>query len=205
MFGKNKNPYPRHVQDVDLSFRQQAVLFVWELFKVVVISLVIIIPVRYFLIKPFYVKGASMEPTFHDRQYLIINELSYFLGDPVRGDSVVFRYPLDPSQYFIKRVVGLPGERVVVSDGQVRIYHQGAADGMILQEPYLAQGVVTGGAVDLTLAAEQYFLLGDNRSESLDSRAFGPVQRHSIVGKTLFRGWPLDKVGFVINNLEYNL
>src|SRR5688572_7065679 len=91
--------------------------FVSELVHVVVISLAIIIPVRYFLIQPFYVKGASMEPNFHDHEYLIIDEIGYRFEDPHRGDIVVFRYPGDPSQYFIKRVIGLPGERVKVYGG----------------------------------------------------------------------------------------
>lgn len=205
MFGKEKNKYPAHVVDQDLSLKQQALIFAWELIKVVVISMVIIIPVRYFLIKPFYVKGASMEPNFHDKQYLIINEISYFLGDPFRGDSVVFRYPLDPKQYFIKRVIGLPGERIVIDNGGVTIYNSIHPQGVALEESYLAPGTITSGEIDLTLSNDSYFLLGDNRTESLDSRAFGPVKRSYIVGKTLFRGWPIDKVGFVTNNLEYNL
>ena len=113
MFKKNK--YPSHLQE-DLSLKRQAVIFVWELFKVLVISLVIIIPIRHFLIKPFYVKGASMEPNFFDKEYLIIDEISYRFNEPARGDSVVFRYPLEPKQFFIKRIIGLPGDRVVLHD-----------------------------------------------------------------------------------------
>ena len=90
-------------------------IFVFEVVKVVVISLAIIIPVRYFLIQPFYVKGASMEPSFYDHEYLIVDEMSYRFRLPERGEIVVFKYPLDPSQYFIKRVIGLPGEKVEIS------------------------------------------------------------------------------------------
>src|SRR3989337_2587689 len=98
--------------------------FAWELFKVVLISIAVIIPIRYFLIQPFYVKGASMEPSFRDHQYLIIDELSYRLDPPQRGDVVVFRYPNDPRQYFIKRVIGLPGERIKIKDNTVYIFNE---------------------------------------------------------------------------------
>jgi len=168
-----------------------------ELLKVALISLAIIIPVRYFLIQPFYVKGASMEPNFYDHEYLIIDELSYRLADPDRGDIVVFRYPKDPSQYFIKRIIGLPGERVVVSDGSVAISRDGA-EPVKIAEPYLTPGIVTELAIrgygDVTLGEDEYFLLGDNREQSLDSRVFGPVGRDFIIGKTWLRGWPIDRM-----------
>src|SRR3989344_1293745 len=105
-----KNRYA-HLED-NLTFTQQVGIFFWEIFKVVVISLVIIIPIRYFLIKPFYVKGASMEPNFHDYEYLIIDEISYRFNQPARGEVVVFKYPFDQSQFFIKRIIGMPGETV---------------------------------------------------------------------------------------------
>ena len=90
--------------------------FVFELIKIVVISLVIIIPVRYFLIQPFYVKGASMEPNFYDHEYLIIDEITYRFNEPQRGDIIVFRYPRNPQEYFIKRLIAMPGEEVQIKD-----------------------------------------------------------------------------------------
>src|SRR3989338_3890002 len=114
-----KDKYPKHLVEQELTAGQHVLVFTWEIFKVVVISLAIIIPVRYFLIKPFYVKGASMEPNFHDYEYLIIDELTYRFNEPQRGDVVVFRYPLDRGQFFIKRVVGLPGETITIGNGQV--------------------------------------------------------------------------------------
>src|SRR5665811_1655226 len=98
-------------------------LFVWEIVKVVSISLAIILPVRYYLIQPFYVKGASMEPNFHDQEYLIVDEISYRFKAPERGQVIVFRYPRNPQEYFIKRVIGLPNEDVQIRDGQVVIYN----------------------------------------------------------------------------------
>jgi signal peptidase I, bacterial type len=171
--------------------------FTWELVKVVVISLVIIIPVRYFLIQPFYVKGASMEPNFQDNQYLIIDELSYRFHQPARGDIVVFRYPKDPQEYFIKRVIGLPGEKVEIKDGGVYIYNQEFKDGAALEEKYLSSDVksyANGGTESVTLGAHEYYMMGDNRTESKDSRSFGPVDISFFIGRVMFRGWPLNKI-----------
>ena len=171
--------------------------FVVELLKVVVISLVIIVPVRYFLIQPFYVKGASMEPNFHDHEYLIIDEISYRFNDPKRGDIIVFRYPKNPQEYFIKRVIGLPGETVEVKDGEVYIYNDTYKDGVALEEDYLPEDVKTysGFIKDIvTLEDEEYFVLGDNRNSSKDSRSFGPVNRSFITGRVMLRGWPFDKI-----------
>lgn len=168
--------------------------FVVEVIKIVIISLVIIVPIRYFLIKPFYVKGASMEPTFYDHEYLVIDEISYRLGDPERGDIIVFKYSEDPSQFFIKRVIGLPGETVQISNGQVTISNQEKPQGMIIDESsYLDENVTTSGDVLVHLTSDEYFVLGDNRTYSLDSRRIGTVTRDSIIGKTWIRAWPFYK------------
>lgn len=176
------------------SFSQSAGAFIVEVVKVVVISLAIIIPVRYFLIQPFYVKGASMEPNFHDNEYLIIDELSYRLGEPKRGDVVVLRNPNRPSEFFIKRVIGLPNERVIIERGQVHIANARFPNGEPIDESsYLAPDVVTSGSVDVRLGDREYFVLGDNRSSSLDSRQFGVVDRRKLIGRTWIRAWPLRK------------
>lgn len=180
--------------------------FIWETFKVAVISFLIILPVRYFIIQPFYVKGASMEPNFYDHEYLIVDELSYRFDGPQRGDIVVFKYPKDPSQYFIKRVIGLPGEKIKIADGQVYVAKVGEAYKQ-LAEPYLSSGVLTElpmrGYGEVELAGDQYFLLGDNRDQSLDSRIFGPVGRNLIVGKTWLRGWPFNRLT-IFSSPDYN-
>ena len=199
-----KTKYPSFLED-DLSFGKKALIFFWEIFKVVVISLAIIVPVRYFLIKPFYVKGASMEPNFYDHEYLIIDEITYRFSAPERGDSVVFRFPLDPGQYFIKRIIGLPNEKIKIADGKIYILNQAKPEGEVLNEDYLLPAMKTLGEVEVQLGADEYYLLGDNRTASLDSRIFGPVKRQFIVGRTLLRGWPLERVGLILNNLEYNL
>jgi len=171
--------------------------FAWtfELVKIVVISLVIIIPIRYFLIQPFYVKGASMEPNFYDHEYLIIDEITYRFNEPQRGDIVVFRYPRNPQEYFIKRMIGLPGESVLIKDGAVTIFNKANPDGLSLDESYLPEGLKTYGSSEekVELGADEYFVLGDNRNSSKDSRSFGPVNRSFITGRVLLRGWPFNR------------
>ncbi|MEK7540425.1 MAG: signal peptidase I [Patescibacteria group bacterium] len=163
--------------------------FLWEVLKVVIVVFAIIIPVRHYLIKPFYVRGASMEPNFHDYEYLVVDELSYRLRAPERGEVVVLKDPLDPSQYFIKRIVGLPGEHIVVRDGTVRI------NGKKLDETqYLDDSVRTTGHDDVTLQEGEYYLMGDNRTASLDSRVFGPLDKSEFVGRTWIRAWPLTEI-----------
>ncbi|MBI4143111.1 signal peptidase I [Candidatus Uhrbacteria bacterium] len=168
-------------------------LYLLEVIRVVIVALAIIIPVRYFLIQPFYVKGASMEPNFEDHEYLIIDELSYRFREPLRGDIVVFRYPYDPSQFFIKRVIGLPGERVDIRDGAIRIRTAEHPNGFTLVEDYLAPNVTTPGERSVTLGMDEFFVLGDNRRASFDSKDFGPIPRRAIVGRAWFRGWPPSK------------
>ncbi|PIT94109.1 signal peptidase I [Candidatus Falkowbacteria bacterium CG10_big_fil_rev_8_21_14_0_10_43_11] len=172
-------------------------IFAFEVVKVVIISLAIIIPVRYFLIQPFYVKGASMEPSFYDHEYLIIDEITYRFREPERGEIVVFKYPNDPSQYFIKRIIGLPREKVEIKDGQIYVYTKDANRRVKLDESYLEPGTETLTSVDgiKELGADEYFVLGDNRNYSKDSRSFGPVKRSFVVGRVLFRGWPFSRVG----------
>lgn len=172
-----------------------ALAFLFELIQVAAVSLAIIIPVRYFLIQPFYVKGASMEPSFFDHEYLIIDELSYRFRKAERGDIVVFRYPPDPKQFFIKRVIGLPGETVEVDEAQTKLYNDQYPNGIVLDESsYLGTDYKTSPIKrTVTLKANEYFVMGDNRGSSLDSRFFGAIKDSDIVGRVWLRGWPFDR------------
>jgi signal peptidase I len=167
-------------------------LFFLELIKVVVLAGITIILVRHFLFKPFYVKGASMEPNFYDHEYLIIDELTYRFREPQRGDVIVFKYPENPQEYFLKRIIGLPGERIKVSEGQVIVYNSEHPEGLAVQESYL-QGVLTGGEKTVSLTDDQYYVLGDNRPNSYDSRRFGAINKAAIVGRAIIRGWPFSR------------
>ncbi|MDQ7815140.1 MAG: signal peptidase I [Patescibacteria group bacterium] len=175
-----------------------------EFVQVLAISLAIIIPVRYFLIQPFYVKGASMEPSFWDHEYLIIDELSYRFRTPDRGEIVVFRYPNDPKQFFIKRVIGLPGETVEIAGGQIKIYNDKSPNGTVLDETSYLDQEYTTMTRTVTLKADEYYVLGDNRIASLDSRLFGPIKKDVIVGRVWLRGWPPERWR-VFNELDYSL
>ncbi len=176
------------------SFGRAVGRFFWELVKSFLIALIIIIPIRYYLVQPFFVRGASMEPNFEDGEYLIIDQLSYQWREPRRGEVVVFRYPLRPSQFFIKRIVGLPNEKVKISGGQVTIYNERQPQGAVLDESeYLPQTLRTGGDVELQLAPDEFFVLGDNRPASSDSRSWGSLGREEIVGRAWLRILPIDR------------
>lgn len=178
-----------------------AVLFVWDFLKVIIIALAIILPVRYFLFQPFIVSGSSMEPNYSNGEYLIIDEISYRFSQPQRGDVVVLKFPKDPKQFFIKRVVALPGEEVNIDNGRVAIINGEYPQGVVLDESYLPNQGLTfphnaaliGGKKTLKLANDEYFTLGDNRLASSDSRDWGILKRHEIIGKVFLRLLPLNE------------
>ncbi|MEI6378882.1 MAG: signal peptidase I [Candidatus Falkowbacteria bacterium] len=178
-------------------------LLTWETLKTVIIALAIILPIRYFLVEPFYVKGASMEPNFHDHEYLIIDRLNYRMNEPQRGDVVVFRYPYNPQEYYIKRVIGLPGESVEVKDGAIYVYNSAHPEGFKLPEGYLPKGLestpINPQFTRTDLKENQYYMMGDNRVASQDSRVFGPVDKSFLIGRVVFRGLPFDKIGQIQN------
>lgn len=178
------------------------VLFFLEVIQIMVISALIIIPIRYFIIQPFYVKGASMEPSFYASEYLIIDELSLHFRTPVRGEVIVFRYPEDPSQHFIKRVVGMPGEEVIINDGEVTIINEEYPNGLVVEEAYLKDDN-TRGKIHVVLASDEYYVMGDNRDHSLDSRNFGPVEEDHIVGRVWVRGLPVSRFEVFADVPEY--
>lgn len=168
----------------------------WEITKVLLVSLAIVIPIRYFIAQPFIVRGASMEPNFEDREYLIVDEMSYYFRAPERGEIIIFHYPRDPQQFFIKRIIGLPGETVEIRDGRVRIINPAYPKGFTLEEPYLnPPGRPTRPDVTATLGAEEYFVMGDNRDFSSDSRIWGTLNKKLIVGRALIRAWPPKRIG----------
>jgi len=170
----------------------------FEIAKILLISLAIVVPIRYFIVQPFIVRGASMEPNFYDGQYLIIDEATYNFRKPERGEVIVFHYPRDPRQFFIKRIIGLPNERVQLNKGRVNIFNSEYPDGVLLDETYLTpKNHPTYPDEDRTLSASEYFLMGDNRDFSSDSRIWGPMDIKFMVGRTLLRAWPLDSFGLV--------
>ena len=168
-------------------------LFLWETVKIIVLAIVIIVPIRYFIAQPFCVKGASMEQNFHDGGYLIVDEISYRFSKPERGEVLIFRFPEDPRQIYIKRVIGLPEETVEIKNNQVIIYGKGGMAGSVLGESeYLDQNQITEGNLKVKLGANEYFVLGDNRLQSSDSRRWGPLNKKFIIGKVFITAWKSD-------------
>jgi signal peptidase I len=165
-----------------------------EIAEVVVISLFTVFVIRNYLMQPFLVSGASMEPNFSNGHYLLIDELSYRFREPKRGEVVVFRYPGDERVYYIKRVIGLPGERVIVKDGRVFVYNPEYPNGFELKENYLASDVATSGNVDTALGDGEYFVMGDNRYFSFDSRNWGTLTRDEIIGVARLRLFPFTQI-----------
>lgn len=167
---------------------------VLEVVEIAAIAIAAVFLIRSFLVQPFLVSGASMSPNFEDGNYLLVDELTYRVREPARGEVAVFHYPNDESTYFIKRIVGLPGERVIIRDGKVFIITPLRPEGRELPETYLPDGVTTAGVYDAKLGEDEYFLLGDNRSYSFDSRSWGPLKKDEIVGVARLRLWPLKNI-----------
>lgn len=165
--------------------------FVWEVAKIIIIALVIVLPIRYFLFQPFFVKGQSMEPNFEDGDYLIIDELSYNFRDPGRGEVIVFKYPNDPSQRYIKRIIGLPGETVEIQGGRITIYNEEGSVALEESE-YLPVSIYTNGDLRVSLRENEYFVMGDNRGASSDSRRWGTLPEDYIIGQVFLRAWPVS-------------
>lgn len=152
--------------------------------------------IRYFIAAPYIVQGASMEPTFYDYHYVIIDKVSYRVSEPERGDVVVLDLPQDTSRALIKRVVGLPGETISVENSRVVIKNAVHPDGFVLDESYVAATSIGGPTgMTVTLGEDQFFVLGDNRRVSSDSRSWGTLPREDIEGRVLVRLYPLTHIG----------
>lgn len=159
--------------------------FIKEILQTALVSLGIFFAVYIFLVQPHRVKGESMIPNFKDGELLLVEKVSYKVYKPSRGDVIVFRAPTDKKQDFIKRVIGLPGENLKISGGSVFINDKN------LNEPYLTQSTL--GDHTISLGKDEYFVMGDNRSGSTDSRAFGGIKKNTIEGKAWFVYWPIFK------------
>ncbi len=163
---------------------------IFEMIETIAIAVVAVFLVRTFLAQPFLVSGSSMEPTFNNGNYLLVDELTYHLRAPERGEVIVFRYPKDPSTYFIKRIIGLPGETVSIEGGTVTVTDAGHME--VLKEPYIAQAGTFSNFTE-KLGSSEYFVMGDNRDASFDSRSWGPVPSSDIIGLVRLRLWPLNE------------
>lgn len=168
--------------------------------KIISGFILIVICLRLWVIDPFLVNGSSMQPTYESSDYIIVDKVSYQMNEPQRGDVVVFDAPTNDGRFFIKRVIGLPGERVLVNAEQVTIFNDAHPEGFLLNEPYIF--FQSDRVADKTLASDEYFVMGDNRKVSLDSRMWGALKKDAIVGKAFLRLIPITDMGIYPGSLE---
>jgi signal peptidase I len=174
-----------------------------DLFTLSLLIVLVVIPIRVFVVSPFVVDGESMHPTFENLDYLIVDELLYDFKAPARGDVIVFRYPGNPSIFYIKRIIGLPGETVSVNHGGVSII-TATGTTLTLAEPYIVNEDATY-TKEVSLLPGEYFVMGDNRPNSSDSRVWGPLPRKDIIGRVDLRLLPIVRSGFFPGMTSYSV
>jgi len=166
-----------------------------DLIKFALIAFIIVIPIRMFIAQPFIVSGESMFPTFDNGQYLIVDEISYIVHHPHRNDIIIFRYPKDPSRFFIKRVIGLPNEKINIKNGKITIINKDNPKGFELAQPYLKTPFNFTGSYKT--GDKEYFVMGDNRNNSFDSRVWGILPEKLVTGRALMRLLPIKKFSYL--------
>lgn len=172
-----------------------------EVLKFSLIAILIVAPIRFYIAQPFIVSGESMQPTFDNKQYLIVDQLSYRLSEPQRGQVIIFKYPNNPSVFFIKRIIGLPKETIEMQSGKLMIKNALLPGGFFIEEPYIKESI--SDTFSITLGDNEYFVLGDNRMHSSDSRIWGPLDKKFIIGKAFIRLFPVNKIS--INPGDYSI
>ena len=185
----------------------------WEITKTILIAAAVVIIINTFVFQAYYVSGTSMTPTYQDKDYLLVNKFPTTFRNIMklfgqkndlglqRGEVLIFRPPENPEIFYVKRVIGLPGDRVVLKDGVYTIYNKDNPNGLVLKEPYIDPRYKTEGSVDEVVLPGNVFVTGDNRSPggSYDSRAWGQLQQDKIIGNAFFRLIPLNSIGFIQN------
>ncbi len=165
---------------------------IWDFVRFAVIVIAIVIPIRIFIAQPFIVAGSSMYPAFNNGDYLIVDEISYRLNSPERFDVIIFRYPNDNKKFLIKRVIGLPNEIIDIKENTVTVLNKEYPDGLILEQPYVKNKSKDNQHFELKEG--EYFVMGDNRSASSDSRYWGAVTKNLIIGKAFLRLLPINNI-----------
>jgi signal peptidase I len=171
--------------------------FLVEFLETAIIIGLIAFVIRFFLIQPFVVEGASMEPNFHNNDYLLIEKVTERLGEPERGDVIVFRYPNNPKINYIKRIIGVPGDKITIKDGVLKIAPAGSSEEKIVNESYIPSNLKTSGNLEITINKDEFFVLGDNRDNSSDSREWGILPKQNIIGRAWIIVLPTSDFGTV--------
>ncbi len=167
-----------------------------EIISFVAMIVLIVVPIRFFVAQPFIVSGASMDDTFFHNEYLIVDHLTYKFKSPERGDIAIFRYPQDPSKFFIKRIIGIPGDKIQIDSNRVTIFNKEFPEGVLLDEPYV-KSMNTETFLEEKLQSREFFVMGDNRDESSDSRIWGVLQEENIIGRAFLRLFPFRRIDFL--------
>jgi len=208
MENKENKPYTEELNSLEVNNNpaKDFVYFIYDLLKTGVVVFIIAFGLRYFVIQPFIVDGESMMPNFVNNEYILAEKVSYLNGQPRRGDVVIFRYPGKPSISYIKRVIGLPGEKVIIEDNQVKIINSTHPEGEVIKEDYLPSYTLTmpseSKKLESTLGEGEYFVMGDNRQHSSDSREWGKLPKQNIIGRAWLTILPFDKFGLQ-NRISY--
>ncbi|MDD5357369.1 MAG: signal peptidase I [Candidatus Pacebacteria bacterium] len=196
------NPVVDKKDEKQKSFLHRAWNSIPELIRFILLALIIVIPVRMYVAQPFIVNGESMDPTFKDRDYLIVDELTYRFEAPKRGDVVILKYEYGYEKvkpYFIKRIIGLPGETVTIDGNAVIIKNKAHPEGFTLNEPYIVEKNFPDQKLSLTLGDKEFFVMGDNRPHSKDARIWSKdgtaeaLQEKDILGRPLLRLFPFSE------------
>lgn len=197
------NPSPQSLP-LPVKLVKSVVNFFFDFLETIVVALSIFVVIYLFILQPHEIKGSSMEPNFHNNEYILTDKISYRFKDPQRGNIIVFKAPKNPDIDYIKRIIGLPGESVKIEKGDVYVNDQKLKEQYIHDKSLLFPGSFMQEGVSVTVPPGEYFVMGDNRPHSSDSREFGPIPKNSIIGKAFVRYWPLNEVG-IISGVNYLL
>lgn len=176
---------------------------VLDFIKFAIIAAVIVIPIRMFIAQPFVVNGESMYPTFNDKEYLIVDEISYIINGADRGDVVIFKYPKDTSRFFIKRIIGMPNEKISIEKGEITIFNEENKNGFKLDEPYINEKFETSETY--ITGDDEYFVMGDNRNRSSDSRIWGILPQKLMIGRAYLRLLPIKNISYLPGSFNYEI
>ena len=199
---KDEAEAPEKSKNIFVAIGKSIINFFMDFLETIVVALSVFVVVYLFLVQPHEVKGSSMEPNFHDSEYILTDKISYRFVEPKRGDVIIFKAPRNPDVDYIKRVIGLPGDKVKVEAGYVYVNGKKLNEYYLKDNTLLFAGSFMQEGVEITVPDGQYFVMGDNRPHSSDSREFGTIEQKSIIGRAVVRYWPIPEIG-VIPAIKY--